>query len=218
MPNPRSNIVASVVLVSLGACAVEDAPAELPGAPPQVLAEDPNGNLDEDVGVEANALSGSGILDTFDDPDAWWRLGAQAPFDIVDFSKVEAGSARFKSTYKTWLGRELSLTGVSPHATACRITLDTETRLSFTPGQASQGKLRVKVRDAVSGTVVLDQRWSLPTGLGSVSTTIRTDTWSAPSSRRVIVNLIADTADPNHVNFYSVDNLNLLCTPPPSNP
>ena len=168
------------------------------------------------VAVETKELGYTKYFpDTFDEPDLWWRLGAQEEYS--NWSGVSGGSAFFVAKQKTWIGREFALTGLAPiQFVFCSMTLDTHTVPNpIANGDRSQGKLRVKVRDAVSGTVLDNQQFLLPdyTTWEDSYGKIKTYAWIPPASRRVIVNLIADPADPNRVNMYTVERLALVCGP-----
>jgi hypothetical protein len=172
-----------------------------------------DGQVDEHLGVESQAITVKVFEDQFDNQDLWWRLGSQG--DTSNYSMVYNGRAGFSSTLKTWIGREFALTGLPIHdRPMCRVKLDTQLGpVPIANGTWSEGTLRVKVRDAVTQELLLDQRFSLGrfTTWEDSKGTVTTDMWRPLDSGRVIVNLIADKPEPNRVNLYVVDNLRLSC-------
>ena len=184
-----------------------------PDDPDDPAASKLDSQVDEDLGVEAQAITLKVFDDQFDNPDLWWRLGSQG--ETSNFSRLYRGHAVFSSTLKTWIGREFALTGLPIHdRPMCRVKLDTQLLpVPINNGTGTDATLRVKVRDAVSQELLLNQTFSLGrfTTWEDSTGTVTTDMWRPLDSGRVIVNLIADTPEPPRVNLYVVDNLRLSC-------
>ena len=160
--------------------------------------------FEEPVDTTSQAL-GFSLDYLFIDSETWWRSGAQG---LSGGSQVLTGQAIFYGREKTWVGRDFDF----PAALA-GWTCKTKVEVVLGHDEA-YAKLRVKIRDAESESVMINHSYTLQADGPDLDRWVSTPKWKMPASGSVIVNLIADKTPSGLWNSFAIYQLVFSCSAP----